>query len=207
MPTSPPSPADAHGSSPFRLRLATPGDGATIAALYDPYVRDTAISFELEPPDAAAMAARIERTQERTPWVVAELDGVVRGYSYAGRWRERPAYDWTAESAVYVDRGFAGRGLGRATMAGLLGILRVQGFHGVVAGITPPNPASVALHLALGFERVGLFDEVGWKLDAWHGVEWFRRVLSTDHAPAPIRPLPLIRESPEVRAALAAAQP
>lgn len=186
-----------------RLRLATPEDGPGCLAVYAPYVRDTAISFELEPPDAGEMAGRIASTIERTPWIVADLDGVIRGYSYAGRWRERPAYGWTAESAVYVDGAFRGLGLGRATMAALIAILRLQGFHSVVAGITPPNPASAALHRSLGFTRVGLFEAVGWKSGTWHGVEWFGLELGERIEPAPIRPLAELRDGPDIRAILA----
>lgn len=191
-------------SSPV-LRLATPADGAAIAAIYAPYVMGTAISFELAPPDHEEMARRIARTLERTPWVVAEVDGVVRAYAYAGRFRDRPAYDWSAESALYVDDAARGGGLGRTVMTALLAILRVQGFHLVVAGITPPNPASVALHRTMGFERVGLFEEVGWKLGAWQGVEFFELALAPRGdgvAPTPIRPLPSLVGTAELARAL-----
>jgi L-amino acid N-acyltransferase YncA len=179
------------------LRLATPEDAAACAAVYAPYVRDTVVSFELVPPDPAEMAGRIARTVARTPWVVAEVDGVVRGYAYATRHRERPAYDWTAETTVYVDPGYTGRGLGRATMTAVLGILRLQGAHLAVAGITPPNPASVALHHALGFERIGLFEAIGHKFGAWHGVEWFALELGPRPAsPSPLVPLPELATAP-----------
>lgn len=187
------------------LRLATPADGDAIAAIYGPYVTGTAISFELMPPDGAEMAARIARTIERTPWVVAEVAGAVRAYAYAGRFRDRPAYDWSAESAVYVDGAMRGAGLGRAVMTALLGILRLQGFHLAVAGITPPNPGSVALHRALGFERVGLFEGVGWKGGAWQGVEFFQLELAPRTAglvPEPIRSLPALAGTAELAAAL-----
>jgi phosphinothricin acetyltransferase len=167
-------------------------------------VTDTCISFELTPPDGVEVGGRIARTIERTPWVVAELDGVVRGYAYAGRFRERAAYDWTAETAVYVDRDFLGRGIGRATMRAVLDVLRLQGFHSVLAGVTPPNPGSVGLHEALGFERIGLFEEVGWKDGRWHGVEFFALALSpADRTPLPIRSLPEIAGSGEVERVLA----
>ena len=188
------------------LRLATPDDGAACAAVYAPYVRDTAISFELVPPDGADLAGRIDRTMARLPWVVAEVDGIVRGYAYGTRHRERPAYDWTAETAVYVDRGFAGRGLGRATMTAVLDILRLQGAHLAVAGITPPNPASVALHLGLGFERIGQFEAIGFKFGLWHGVEWFARELGPRPGdPAPVVPVTALAASAEVARILEAA--
>lgn len=186
------------------VRLATPGDGAACAAVYAPYVTGTSISFELVPPDAAEMASRIARTIERTPWVVVELDGIVRGYAYGARHRERPAYDWTIETAVYVDRAFTGRGIGRVAMGAVLGILRLQGAHLAVAGITPPNPGSVRLHEALGFERIGRFEAIGWKQGRWHGVEWYALEIGPRGShPAPLIPLPQLAGSPALAQALA----
>jgi L-amino acid N-acyltransferase YncA len=187
------------------LRLATPTDAEAIAAIYAPYVNETPISFELEPPTAEQMAGRIERTIARTPWVVAEIDGVVRAYAYAGRFRDRAAYDWTAESTVYVGRSLQRTGLGRATMASLLRILRLQGFRLVVAGVTLPNPGSVGLHRALGFQPVGTFDGVGWKGGRWHGVSFFELELFPGvdgPEPTPIRALPELLSTPELAAAI-----
>jgi phosphinothricin acetyltransferase len=186
-----------------RVRLATPDDGPACAAVYAPYVEDTAISFELVPPDGAEMGARIARTVERTPWVVVEMDGVVRGYAYGTRHRDRAAYDWTVETTVYVDRGFSRQGIGRIAMSAVLAILRLQGAHLAVAGITPPNRGSVALHEALGFVRVGEFEAIGWKFGTWHGVEWFALELGPrDEEPAPLVPLRRLAGTPELEAAL-----
>ena len=186
-----------------RVRLATPDDGPACAAIYAPYVSSTSISFELVPPDGAEMGARITRTIERTPWVVVEVDGVVRAYAYATRHRERPAYDWTVETAVYVDRDFARLGLGLMAMRAVLAILRVQGAHLVVAGITLPNEGSVRLHLGLGFERIGGFEAIGWKRGGWHGVDWFALELGPrEDEPAPLIPLPRLAGTPELEAAL-----
>jgi L-amino acid N-acyltransferase YncA len=185
-------------------RLATPDDGPACAAIYAPYVMDTAISFELLPPDGAEMGARIARTIERTPWVVVEVDGAVRAYAYATRHRERPAYDWTVETAVYVDREFTRTGLGRIAMHAVLEILRLQGAHLVVAGITLPNEASVRLHEALGFERTGGFEAIGWKHERWHGVVWFSLELGPREVqPAPLVPLPELAGTAALGAALA----
>jgi len=185
------------------LRLATPGDGAACAAIYRPYVESTAVSFEQEPPDAAEMAARIDRTIQRTPWLVAEMDGTLRAYAYASRHRERAAYDRTAETTVYVDETFTGHGLGRAAMTALLAILRIQGFHLAVAGVTLPNPGSVALHRALGFTRIGEFEAIGYKQGRWHGVEWYGLELGPrEPDPPPVTPMASLAGSREVQRAL-----
>jgi L-amino acid N-acyltransferase YncA len=173
------------------VRLATPADGAGCAAIYAPYVLETAVSFEAEPPTADVMAARIARTIERTPWVVVEVDGSVRGYAYGTRHRERAAYDWTVETTVYVDRAFARQGLGRLAMRAVIAILRLQGAHLAVAGVTLPNPGSVRLHESLGYRPIGEFEAIGWKHGGWHGVAWYALELaSRAHEPEPLVPLP-----------------
>jgi L-amino acid N-acyltransferase YncA len=191
---------------PHVLRLATPADGEAVAAIYAPYVAETAISFELVPPTATVMAERIAKVLERWPYIVAEVDGAVRAYAYAGRFRERAAYDWTCESTVYVDRRLHRSGLGRSAMESLLRVLRIQGFRLVVAGVTPPNPGSAGLHRALGFERVGQFEGVGWKDGRWWGVEFYELALfpAVDGAdPAPVRPLPSLVGTAELARAIA----
>jgi L-amino acid N-acyltransferase YncA len=193
-------------TTPHVLRLATPADGDAVAAIYAPSVAESATSFELVPPTGAVMAERIARILERWPYIVAEVDGVVRAYAYAGRFRERAAYDWTSESTVYVDRSMYRSGLGRATMESVLRVLRLQGFRLVIAGVTTPNPGSIGLHRALGFQRVGSFDGVGWKNGQWWNVEFYQLELmpsSAGVAPEPIRPLPALLGTPELARAIA----
>ena len=186
------------------VRLATPADGAACAAIYGPYVDETSISFEAVPPSAEEMASRIARTIERTPWVVVEVDGVVRAYAYGGRHRERAAYDWTVETTVYVDRDFGRRGLGRLAMGAVLAVLRLQGAHLAVAGITLPNPGSVRLHESLGFLPIGEFEAIGWKQGAWHGVAWYALELGPRApAPTPLIPLPSLQGTSALADALA----
>lgn len=159
------------------VRDATPADAAACAALYAPYVVATTVSFEEEPPDAAEIARRIAAAQERHAWLVAEQDGRLLGYAYAGSWRARSAYRHTCEVSVYVDREARGGGIGRTVYGALLDRMREVGMRLAVAGATMPNEASERLHRALGFEVVGTFREVGLKQGRWCDVRWFQKSL------------------------------
>lgn len=160
------------------IRDATSADAADCAALYAPYVLETAVSFETEPPTADEMARRIAEAQEQHAWLVAEHDGAVAGYAYAGSWRSRAAYERTAETSVYLARSATGGGLGSVLYTALLQRLAQLDFRTAVAGMTLPNPASERLHTALGFTPVGVFRRVGWKRGAWHDVSWMQRDLA-----------------------------
>ena len=162
------------------LRLAEPADAAGILAIYEPVVRETAISFELEPPDEEEMRRRIASTLERRPWLVCTADGAVAGYAYAAAHRERPAYQWSVETSVYVHPDHRRRGVAHGLYTALLSALRVQGFYTALAGIALPNPASVGFHEACGFQWVGVYRAVGHKLGAWHDVAWLQLVLRED---------------------------
>ena len=160
------------------LRRATEDDGAACAAIYAPYVTDTAISFETEPPSPAEMAVRIEAASRRHAWIVLQDAESVIGYAYGLPFRPRAAYDWTREVSVYMEMGRRRTGWGRTLYTALLARLAERGFHLAVAGMTLPNDASVGLHKALGFESIGTYRKIGWKLDAWHDVHWRQRPLA-----------------------------
>lgn len=160
------------------IRLARSDDAAAIAAIYAPYVLDTAISFEEEPPTPSQMAERIVATQEICPFIVLEEQGDVLGYAYAGPHRARAAYRWSVDVTVYVAARAHRRGVGRALYGDLLERLTRQGFHAAFAGIALPNDKSVGLHEALGFEHLGTYREVGFKFGRWHDVGWWRRSLN-----------------------------
>jgi phosphinothricin acetyltransferase len=174
-----------------RLRLATPDDAAAIAAIYAPVLRDTAITFEVEPVGTEEMGRRVATTLRRHPWLVAEIDGEVAGYAYAAQHRTRSAYDWSADVSVYLAPQARRRGLGRALYIALLDLLTAQGFANAMAGIALPNDASVRLHESLGFTAVGVYRSVGWKLSSWHDVGWWQLRLTSSDAP----PQPLLRLS------------
>ena len=174
----------------MKLRAATPDDAAAMAQIYTPFVAASAVSFETEPPDAAAMRGRIEGAGELYPWIAAEdEDGALLGYAYAARFRERPAYRFTVETTIYLRRDACGRGLGARLYAPLLATLEAQGFTQAIAAITLPNAASVKLHERLGFEQAGTYRQVGWKLGAWHDVGlWQRPLARAETSPDEPRP-------------------
>jgi len=159
------------------IRTATAEDGPAIAAIYDPYVRNTAISFEEVPPTASEMSERVRATLPTHPFMVFQEADTVIAYTYASRHRDRAAYRWSVDVAIYVAPGGHRRGIGRALYTRLLGVLERQGFHSAYAGVTLPNENSVGLHEAMGFRPVGACDEVGFKLGRWWTVGWWRRPL------------------------------
>jgi L-amino acid N-acyltransferase YncA len=162
------------------VREATPHDAAACAAIYAPYVTDTAISFEEVPPGAAEMAARIAGA---VLWLVLEDAGRVVGYAYAASFHTRAAYRWACEVSVYLERGRERRGGGRALYEALLAALRDRGYLMAVAGMTLPNPASEGFHRSLGFEPVGTYRRIGYKHGAWHDVAWTQKQLAAGGEP------------------------
>jgi phosphinothricin acetyltransferase len=158
-----------------QLRAADVGDLAAIAAIYAPYVQNTVITFDLEPPSAAAWRAKWDAAQaEGYPWFVAESDaGELLGYALTSRFAAKPAYRSTVETTIYLRENAQGRGVGRPLYELALREA-ARSFHLAVAGITLPNDASVALHERLGFTRVGVFEEVGHKLGEWRDVSWWQ---------------------------------
>jgi phosphinothricin acetyltransferase len=164
-------------TAPYLLRPAVPGDAPALLAIYRPFVEETAVSFELEVPSVEEMAARVEKAQSRWQWLVAARDGEILGYAYGSAFRERPAYRFSAEVSAYVQARHHRQGVARALYENLLADLSDRGYCRALAGIALPNDASVALHRALGFEPVGVFQAVGRKFGRWHDVAWFQRGL------------------------------
>ena len=164
-------------------------DAAAVADIYRPAVTSSLASFEERAPTTEEMAERMRATLARTPWLVAEQDGTVVGYAYAGPHQQRPGYRWSVNISVYVAPRHSRRGIGRRLYDELLSILRRQGFVNAYAGITLPNPASVALHEAIGMRRIGVYAGVGFKQGAWHDVAWYHVRLAdpVGDPPEPVR--------------------
>lgn len=179
-------------STDISVRDATAADAAACAAIYSFWIRETAASFETDPPTPAQMADRIEAAVRTHAWLVlvdaetgtGAAEAPVIGYAYGGPFRSRPAYRWTCEVSVYLARERHRRGGGRLIYTALLDRLADRGYRTAVAGMTLPNQGSVALHRATGFRPVGTYHRVGYKNGEWHDVAWVERSLGpVDDAP------------------------
>jgi phosphinothricin acetyltransferase len=160
------------------IRSATPDDAGKIADIYNYYTRETIVTFEEVPVTALDMRARIEEVlRAGLPWVVAEVDGGVVGFAYAGEWKGRCAYRHSVEITVYLDRELVGGGWGSRLYGALFEQLRAGTTHVAIAGIALPNPGSVALHEKFGMEKVAHFAEVGFKFEQWIDVGYWQVIL------------------------------
>lgn len=169
------------------IRMAETGDVESMLDIYSPYVLETPISFELTPPSIAEFRSRLADTLEKYPWLVCEAEGQIVGYAYAGAFKSRCAYGWSAESSIYVRKGFQSRGIGKDLYAKLLKILRTQGVVNVIGGMTIPNEASLKLHEHFGFEKVAQFKDVGYKLGSWWDVGYWQLQLQKYEKPGELR--------------------
>jgi L-amino acid N-acyltransferase YncA len=153
------------------------------------------------------MKRRISTVLAQHPWLVCESSDTLVGYVYATAHRERAAYRWSVDVAAYVREDAQRRGIARALYTALFEILAVQGYRNAYAGITLPNPASVAMHEAMGLESVGVYHRVGYKMNKWHDVAWFERPLA-EHVVEPPEPIAFstLATNREVKAAIARAE-
>jgi L-amino acid N-acyltransferase YncA len=163
----------------FIIRPCTAHDIPAITSIYRHAVSTGTASFELEPPDRAEMMRRFEVLRAgHHPYLVAERDGQIVGYAYAGLYRARPAYAGTVENSVYVAEDHHGRGIGRALLTRLIDASVANGFRQMIAIIGDSgNAASIGLHRALGFEPVGVLRSVGWKHGRWLDTVLMQRAL------------------------------
>lgn len=190
-----------------RLRLARPEDAAAVRDIYAPFVRETPATFTLEPPSVSDLREKIRTTREddEYPWYVAEDPsagdrtasgpdaeggGSILGYAYATPVRDRPAYQWSVETSIYVDPTNHRGGVGRRLYDRLFDTLRKQGYVSAYAVLGLPNPESEAFHEAYGFDHLADFPAAGYKLGAWRDVGWHRLELRTPpENPGPPRPV------------------
>jgi phosphinothricin acetyltransferase len=179
------------------IRLAHDGDAEAIASIYRPVVESTVISFETIPPDRAEISRRLADTMIEYPWLVCERDGHIAGYAYATRHRVRAAYQWSVDTSVYIDDAHKRTGVGRGLYESLFSILAAQGFFNAFAGIALPNAASVGLHEAMGFEKLGVYRNVGFKFGEWRDVGWWQlRLRAPEASPVTPRALAELQQQP-----------
>ncbi|HYO39440.1 MAG TPA: GNAT family N-acetyltransferase [Nocardioidaceae bacterium] len=161
------------------IRPARGGDLAGIAAIYGHEVTTSIATFDLEPPTLDYWQQRLLGQQRGDHLMVAvDTDQDVVGYAYSWSYRPRPAYALTRETSIYLDPSVRGQGIGRLLYPALLDAMTVSGVHTAVALVAQPNPGSVALHRACGFQHVGTMREVGYKFDQWVDVEWYQKMLA-----------------------------
>ena len=176
-----------------QIRTARPDDAAALLEIYAPYVTDTAITFEYEIPTQAEFASRIEKTLEKYPYFVAEVDGRPVGYAYAGAFKKRAAYDWSVETSIYVRRDLKRMGVGRRLYDALEAALMAQGITNVNACIAYTGEPdahltqdSVRFHEHLGYRLVGRFDRCSWKFDRWYDMVWMEKHIGAHTCPPPV---------------------
>lgn len=161
------------------------------------------MSFETDPPSVSEVKARIESTVPRHPWLVAIEEGRTIGFAYAGPHRARAAYRWAVDVSAYVEPARQRTGVGRALYTALPAIVEAQGHRSAHAGIALPNPASVTFHETFGFEPVGVYKGVGWKLGKWQDVGWWQLLFDgTGDTTIPSSPVGVDRLEPKLLRAL-----
>lgn len=171
------------------VRFAAEQDAPALLAIYARYI-PTSVTFETETPSIADFAGRIRDISAMYPYLVLLEEGRPIGYAYAHRARERAAYDWYVELSVYLDPDHTGRGLGPRLYGLLMDLLAMQGIRTAMGCVTLPNPASEAMHTAMGFRLAGVSRKAGYKDGAWHDVGWYEKPLAPyDIPPAPVIPI------------------
>lgn len=169
-----------------KIRSALSSDASSILDIYAPYIANTSVSFETEVPTVEDFTRRILGNQESCPWLVYESYGLIAGYAYASKHRDRAAYQWSLESSVYVNEGFRQQGIATKLYQTLFQILKYQGCRNLYAGITLPNEKSVNFHQKMGFIKIADYKNIGYKFNRWHTVGWYELQLNDySDAPAP----------------------
>ena len=182
----------------YIIRAATIDDAEAMLAIYEPYVEETAITFETVMPTLADFRNRVLRIGARYPWILTESaeEGIV-GYAYAGPFKQRAAYDWSVETSIYLRRDIRGRGLGRRLYQELERILKSMGIRNLNACIACTDRAndpflsneSILFHEKLGYSFVGTFHGCGFKLGRWYDMLWMEKAIGAhDGAPTPVVP-------------------
>lgn len=162
-----------------RIRLATPDDFPVIRSIYAPYITDTTVTFEYDVPSEEEFTQRLAAIARTYPILVIEADGVVVGYAYAAAFKSRTAYQWAAETVIYLRRDCNGLGLGQPLYQSLIEVLKLQGICQGIGVITAENINSIKFHRRLGFKLVAQLERVGYKFGKWLDVYWMQKQLAS----------------------------
>lgn len=174
------------------IRLATVQDVPRILEIYEPYVKNTAVSSEYTVPSCLEFTQRFLKITAQFPWLVWEENGTILGYAYGSRPFERAAYQWSASASIYLCPEAKGNGIGRKLYAALEQLLQRQGYRKVYAVITTVNEDSIAFHRAVGYRHIATMPDCGYKFGKWYGTVWMEKELNTWDSP-PREPIPIHR--------------
>ncbi|MDZ4713267.1 MAG: GNAT family N-acetyltransferase [bacterium] len=159
------------------IREVNINDAKAIVKIYNHYIKSSIATFEEEVISEEEIKNRITKVSKDYPWIVYEENGIVSGYAYATRWKDRNAYRFTAEIAVYVENGNEGKGIGTELLKNLIELSNKKGLNKLMAGIAIPNEASIALHERFGFEKCAHFKQSGYKFGKWIDVGYWEKIL------------------------------
>lgn len=185
------------------IQLASISDAEEMLAIYRPYVTDTLVSSEYEPPALEIFQERIRTYTVELPWLVCRVNGKAAGYAYASPHRTRAGYQWSVETSIYVASEFHRCGIAGALYRALFSILEAQGYYNIFVGITSPNTRSIQFHEAMGFIRSGVYQKSMYKFGAWHDVFWMAKSLRPHETePVPTVPFPVIAHNAQITSVL-----
>lgn len=157
-----------------KIRFAEENDSSEILDIYTPYILNTPITFEYERPNENEFKNRITQTKKVYPYLVCTIDNKIIGYAYASQYKNRKAYDYTAEISIYIKEGYKGKHIGQNLYMALIDILKIQNFQLLYACITVhPTLKSSEFHKKLGFKEIGLFEKSGFKGGNWYDTAWY----------------------------------
>ncbi len=180
----------------FKVRTANVNDAEGLLTIYKPYVEKTAITFEYTVPSVEEFQRRIRKTLKNYPYVVVEKAGKIYGYAYTSAFKGRAAYDWAAETSIYVDMKCRHEGLGKMLYEAIEDLSRRQNILNLNACIAYPRKDdehltknSVEFHAHLGYKKVGIFYKCAYKFSTWYDMIWMEKMLGRHNAnPAQVIP-------------------
>lgn len=171
----------------YIIRIATQEDAEAIYQIYEPYILNTAVTFEYDPITIEDYKERMRKVQKQFPWLVCEMDGKVLGYAYCTAYRERAAFAWDCECSVYVDHKVHRKGVATELYHQLFEYIKKQGYYNVYAYIALPHESSVAFHKKFGFREIGIYSNTGYKLNHWWDLLVMGKQLN-EYPDIPLRP-------------------